>query len=76
MPDDVKEKVVARLESIPKYHENMWYHHIPGVINFIKNGTYNEALWNEFKNKIKIHDEYRSQDFSQTFPEYAKIIGL
>ena len=76
MPDDVKLHVVNRLESIPKYHENMWYHHIPGVINFIKNGTYNEQLWNEFKEKVKLHDQYREQDFSKTFPDYARIIGL
>lgn len=76
MPDDVKIKVVERLESIPKHHENMWFHHIPGVINFIKNGTHNPALWEEFKNKIKTHDEYRNQNFTATFPEYAKILGL
>jgi sulfatase maturation enzyme AslB (radical SAM superfamily) len=76
MPDDVKAKVIERLESTPRHHENMWQHHIPGVINFIKNGVYNEALWTEFKNKIKTHDEYRNQDFSKTFPEYAKVIGL
>jgi MoaA/NifB/PqqE/SkfB family radical SAM enzyme len=76
MPNDIKSKVIERLESIPKYHENMWYHHIPGVINFIKNGNYNEKLWNEFLNKIKIHDKYRNQDFSKTFPEYSRILGF
>jgi MoaA/NifB/PqqE/SkfB family radical SAM enzyme len=76
MPDDVKVKVIDRLESIPKYHDMMWYHHIPGVINFIRNGTYNQQLWNEFLTKIKTHDMYRGQDFSKTFPEYAKVIGI
>jgi MoaA/NifB/PqqE/SkfB family radical SAM enzyme len=76
MPDDVKAKVIDRLESIPRYHDMMWYHHIPGVINFIRNGAYNQQLWNEFLTKIKTHDMYRGQDFSKTFPEYAKVIGI
>ena len=76
MPNPVKEKVIERLESIPKHHEGMWWHHLPGVINFIKNGTFNYDLWKLFVEKIKTHDEYRNQDFSKTFPEYAKVIGL
>lgn len=76
MPDDVKEKVIARLERIPKHYEAMWFHHLPGVINYIKNGIYDEVLWNRFKEKIKIHDDYRKQDFRLVYPEYAKILGL
>lgn len=76
MPDDIKIKVIERLKSIPQYYENMWYNHIPGVINFIKNGSYDHDLWEEFKQKIKLHDIYRKQDFSIVFPEYAKLIGI
>lgn len=76
MPDDVKEKVIEKLNSIPKTYSNMWMQHLPGVINFIKNGSYNEHLWNEFKRRINLHDEYRNQDFTKIYPEYSKIIGL
>lgn len=74
LPNDVKEKVVQRLESIPQLNSNRWNHYLLGVINFIKNGTPDSALWEEFKKKVKVHDEYRDQDFVKTFPDYAKII--
>jgi organic radical activating enzyme len=73
MPTDIKEQVIAKLEKInPDYM--IWQNYLPGIINFIKNGTPDETIWNQFKEKIKIHDEYRGQDFSNTFPEFAEII--
>jgi MoaA/NifB/PqqE/SkfB family radical SAM enzyme len=76
LPDNVKEIIIDRLETIPKHHEQMWHQHIPGVINFIKNGTPDKQLWEEFKKRLTLHDDYRGQDFSKTFSEYAKAIGL
>jgi sulfatase maturation enzyme AslB (radical SAM superfamily) len=75
MPDDVKEKLVAKLESInPDYL--VWQNFLPGVISFIKAGKYDEYRWKQFKEKIKLHDAYRKQDFATTFPEWAEIIGF
>lgn len=76
LPDGIKDKIIERLESIPKYHENMWWHHIPGVINFIKNGTPDPRMWDKFKETVIKHDQYREQDFKKTFPEYAEILGF
>lgn len=76
MPDDVKEHVIKKLESIPKDYDVMWWHHIPGVVNYIKNGSYNKDLWDKFLTKVNIHDRYRNQNFKKTFPEYSKILGL
>lgn len=75
MPDDVKEKLIAKLEAINKDYI-VWQNFLPGVINFIKVGKYDAYHWNKFKEKIKIHDEYRGQDFAKTFPEWAEIIGF
>lgn len=75
LPSNVRDIVVARLEAIPKHHEVMWWHYLPGVINFIKNGNGDGTVWKEFKHRIKIHDEYRQQDFATVFPEYATAIG-
>lgn len=75
LPANVRDIVVERLESIPKHHEVMWWHYLPGVINFIKNGDGQGLLWNEFKKRIKLHDDYRGQKFEEVFPEYAKAIG-
>lgn len=75
MPDDVKSAVVERLESIPNNGDDMWYH-LHGVINYIKQGSFNQDTWNMFLKKVSIHDNYRKQDYKAVFPEFAKIIGL
>jgi hypothetical protein len=75
-PPDIREKVIARLEQIPKEYENIWWHYLPGIINFIKGGEYKEDVWNKLKATTKKHDNYRKQDFAETFPEFAKIIGI
>jgi MoaA/NifB/PqqE/SkfB family radical SAM enzyme len=77
IPTHVKEYVIPLLESIPKEHVDtyMYDYHIPGIIQFIKNGTPDETVWNQFKQKIRIHDNYRNQNFADIFPEYAKVIN-
>jgi len=75
MPDNVKEEVISRLEKIPKEYVSAWYQ-IPGIIGFIKNGKFKDAVWQTFISTIKKHDQYRNQEFSKVFPEYSKIIGM
>lgn len=75
MPEDVKSQVIARLENINKDYM-VWHNYLPGVINFIKNGNHRPGAWFEFLKKLKIHDDYRNQDFKKTFPEYASILKL
>jgi hypothetical protein len=78
LPNDVKEKVVQRLESISKDTVDQYMHefHLPGVINYIKQGKPNSDNWKKFIEYTKIHDEYREQNFSKVYPEYSKIIGF
>lgn len=71
MPDDVKKVVLDKLKSIPKEHSNQ----LSGIIGFIENGTYNETHWNTLLSEIRLTDNYRNQDYSKTFPEFANIIG-
>jgi sulfatase maturation enzyme AslB (radical SAM superfamily) len=75
MPDDVKEKLIPKLEAINKDYL-VWQNFLPGIINFIKVGKHDQYQWKRFKEKIKIHDQYRDQDFAKTFPEWANIIGF
>jgi organic radical activating enzyme len=76
LPEKIKHTVIDRLESItsdiadPYMVEN----HIPGVVNYIKNGVPKKQNWDKFLKYTKTHDEYRNQKFEDTFPEYAKII--
>ena len=78
LPEDVKLKVVERLESIPKESVDhyMYSHHIPGVINYIKQGVPKEENWKKFIEYTHSHDAYRGQKFLEVYPEYAKIIGI
>lgn len=76
LPPEVRDIIITRLEQTPKNYEQVWWHYLPGIINFIKNGTYDETVWEAFKTAIKTHDDYRGQSFANTFPDYAKIIGL
>ena len=72
----VKEIVLERLEAIPKEYQQVWWHYLPGIINFIKNGEYDESVWKDFKYKLITHDDYRGHNFATYFPEYAKIVGF
>ena len=74
MPDDVKKAVLDKLYAVPKEYKHVWTQ-LPGIIGFIENGTYEPDNWKKFLDTLCIHDEYRSQDYAQVFPEFAKIIG-
>lgn len=78
MPEGIKEKVIERLSNIPKewMDSHMYNHHLPGIINYIKLGTPDDQLWEEFKRVTKVHDEYRQEKFSDVYPEYASLIGM
>jgi organic radical activating enzyme len=77
MPDNVKKEIISLLESIPLENTDgyMHNHHIPGIINFIKNGKPDLKLWEKFILETKTHDNYRNQDFAKVFPNYADLIG-
>jgi hypothetical protein len=74
MPDDIKKIVIDRLNTIPKAHTHMW-RQLPGIIGFIENGTPDPAMWSKFLQEIKLHDNYRKQNYADVFPEFAEIIG-
>ena len=74
LPEDIKQIVINKLNGIPKSYKHVWSQ-LPGVIKFIENGVPNETHWTQFLEELKIHDDYRNQDYSKTFPEFAKIIG-
>lgn len=74
LPDDIKDKIKEKLESVPKEYVSAWYH-IPGIISFMYLGKHNP---NEFRNFIKTTkqiDVYRCQNFKETFKEYGKLFS-
>lgn len=74
MPDNIKKTVLDKLYAVPKEYKHIWTQ-LPGIIGFIENGVYESENWEKFLDKICVHDEYRSQDYAEVFPEFAKIIG-
>lgn len=77
LPEKYKSYVIERLESIDNTMADPWMleHHIPGIINYIKNGNPSEYNWQQFLKVTKTHDEYRKQNFAEVFPDFAKVIG-
>lgn len=73
LPNNVKDEVIQRLESIPKDYY-VWQNYLPGVIQYIKNGKPNSELWKQSLKEIKWTDIYRQQSFKKVYPEYYKII--
>lgn len=73
MPAKVKQRVIEKLKAIPQEYQQVWSQ-LPGIIGFIENGTFEENNWKTFLETIKKHDDYRNQNFFQTFDEFGKII--
>ena len=78
LPMDIRGHVIDKLEAIPREHTDAYMkdYHIPGIINFIKNGNPDPTHWERFKQSIKTHDDYRGQKFNEIYPEYANLIGM
>jgi MoaA/NifB/PqqE/SkfB family radical SAM enzyme len=73
IPIDVKDKVIEKLNSVPKSDTKSW-DYLPGIINMIKDSTPDENEWQKFLETTRLHDTYRGQTFKSTFLEYAKHI--
>lgn len=69
-PDKIKELIVEKLSVIP---ENDW-HQIRGIKNLVAQGKFDQQLWDEYKRRIDVHDQFRNQDYYKTFPEFGEII--
>ena len=74
LPNEYKDAVIAKLEAVPAEY-NLQYS-IPGIIEFIRNGTSKPVNWEKLFTSTKIHDKYREQKYSEIFPEFAKLIGF
>ena len=74
----VRTYILEILEKIPKEYTQVWDQYMPGIINFINSkDNEHDAFLNsrKFLHKIKTHDEYRHQNFADTFGEYYNRIN-
>jgi MoaA/NifB/PqqE/SkfB family radical SAM enzyme len=70
LPVEIKQAIEQRLLSVSKDKIQAW-NHIPGVINFMNNGTSNEKEFRKFLEVTSTSDNYRNQSFKNTFKEYG-----
>lgn len=76
MPDNLKNVIRKRLSDL-KQHS--WItadaaNQIDGVINFMNTNTFDNKTWEDFFNKLDLHDEYRKENYYETFPEMGELI--
>ena len=72
-PDSIKEEICKKLETIDKSYESIW-HQLPGIIQFVKDGTFEQWRWDNFTKEIAVHDAYRKEDYYTTFKEFGDLI--
>lgn len=72
LPDNIKEKVEEKLNAVPADRMTAWQH-IPGVINFMKQRPYDHRWFEEFLKVTESSDQYRDQNFKNTFKEYGEL---
>jgi MoaA/NifB/PqqE/SkfB family radical SAM enzyme len=70
LPIEIKKAVEQRLLSVPKEYTQAW-EHIPGVVNFMNNGTSDLQEFDNFLKTTATSDKYRNQNFKETFKEYG-----
>jgi MoaA/NifB/PqqE/SkfB family radical SAM enzyme len=66
MPINVKQAVIDRLPNNTEINK---------VVNQMQSTVHNEERWRSFLDKVEKHDKYRSESFSQVFPEYWRLIN-
>jgi organic radical activating enzyme len=75
LPYEVKDKLIERLQATEsKYNPKDWNKQKEMICNLLRNTEYNDYDWNEFWKQIKIRDNFRNESFSNTFPEYYKLL--
>jgi len=70
LPENVKPKMAEYL--LKSFGDEM---PAKTIINFMNSEKSNSELWRLFLKKMKLHDEYRKENFQETFPEYWQMIS-
>jgi len=76
IPTEVKKKIEEKVRNGLKNIPTEWYAHygLDNIMNFMNSTKYNIDEYNKWINEIKDHDNYRKQDFTKIFEDYAKIL--
>lgn len=75
LPTEVKDIVKEKLLSIQTGGLLAeWSPSIDNILNFMYGAEYDRELLKTFFHKTQIHDEYRNESFSDTFPELHEML--
>jgi hypothetical protein len=75
LPTEVKDVIKEKLLSIEFGNIlDPYSPSIDNIINFMYGSECNNALLKTFFHKTKIHDEFRKDSFSDTFPELHELL--
>ena len=72
IPDEIKVAITKKLNSVPLEMTDVW-NYIPGVINFMNQKLSNSEDLKRFISSTKAGDQYRKQNFRNTFGEYGEL---
>lgn len=75
-PDDIKEKICKKLETVDKHRYGACWDQLQGIIQFVKGGRFKPYFWDKFLLEVDTHDKYRNEDYYKTFKEFGEIIRL
>jgi MoaA/NifB/PqqE/SkfB family radical SAM enzyme len=77
LPLDIKNIIKNKIDIIPDEHrqyiDNLFG--IDAVVNFMMSTEKSDEDYNEFIKTTRLHDDYRSQSFEETFNEYWILLN-
>jgi MoaA/NifB/PqqE/SkfB family radical SAM enzyme len=75
LPAEIKDVIKEKLLSIDTNgYLAEWSPTIDNIVNFMYGAECNMELLKTFFHKTRIHDEYRNESFSETFPELYEML--
>lgn len=76
LPLGLKNEIKSHLENYMLKSEipNDVKSQISGIINFMYSNNGSEIFWKKFLDRIEFHDNYRKENYYETFPEFGELI--
>jgi len=73
IPESIKKIITEKIKSNSKPG---WpgYYFVDSTLDFMNGNEFNDKKWKQFLSTTAWHDNYRTQSFRETFPEFYQII--
>ena len=76
LKNDIKDIIRERLKLLKQqsWISDSAAEQVDGIINFMNVDNYKNEVWEELRQKINVHDDYRKENYYETFPEMGELI--